>query len=194
VQSSTLELHMMGKFLRDIAAAKLTFPTQACIQTFDTSTIPGYRQSVYMMPSDPNQTLTTDLIPACINNTPTPLPPLWWGFADVDYTGLIKTVEADDIFDVNGFRKDNIMYQAGSTLYIKSALAIQYAQFAWLEYPDVSEANYSSWIADMYPYGIIFKAVSAVFNHIGKQSRTVNTMDKAYSTTEYGGLNDWLYT
>lgn len=179
IKSSTLELHLMGKFLRDIQRAKLTFTSSAYIQVYDTSVIDRYRQSVYMMPSDSYQTITTDLIPACLDDQSAPLPPLAWGYADMDYTGLIQPVEADDIFDVQGFRKTNIMYQAGSNLYINSAASIQYAQFAWLAYPDVGDNTYSSWIADQYPYGIIFKATSRILAHIGKQdmARTYDNDD-----------------
>ena len=180
VTASIMKMHLRGRYLKDIQAAKISFDNTGHIQTLDTSTLTGYRQMIYLMPSDVNQTITTDLIPGCIPQD-NRLPPLWWYFADDNPGGLIEIVEAADIFDVQGFRKQNIAYQAGSTLYIKTQRSIQYLQAAWLRYPVISSDPdvFDSWIARELPYTIIFDAAAATFVKLGQQdqSRSYNSTD-----------------
>lgn len=171
VQSSTLKMHLRGKYFRDIQPAILNFGTASYLNVFDTSTLTRYRQMIYMRPSDANAVITTDLLWPCPTDaTPSPqLPPLWWGFADSDAGGLIKILDDPaDIFDIQGYQKQNIAYQAGTNLYIKTILSLQYMQAAWLTYPDVGTMTYSSWIADLLPYVIVFDAAASVFGSVGQ--------------------------
>lgn len=80
----------------------------------------------------------------------------------------LQLVELDDLYDLDGYKKDNVAWQAGTninylTSYNPSSLTIQY-----LSDPDIATATYYSWIADLQPDAIITAAVAALMSLKGE--------------------------
>lgn len=87
-------------------------------------------------------------------------------------TGLERNytrIEADDIIDSYNVEKVDYWYQAGTTIYLNSYDVITQAAVNYFRFPVITaDLNYSSWIADIYKFGIIMEAAAGVFKAIGK--------------------------
>lgn len=161
ILSATFNLHTNeGEyFFRDISSALLTFPIASYLQVLDTDAIPYYRAMAYMRKYDPSL--------AQYELNPSLLPPLWLGTIPIGIDprclyGELELITPDDILDEFGYEKTNCYYQAGSTLAIKSNTSLKYVLAGWYQFPDITPAGYSSWIADKFPYAIIYEAAYAV--------------------------------
>ena len=190
VIASTLKMHLRGYYWPDITPAIINTGSSSRITVIPVSELPNFRQVAYIRPGDANQTIPTDLVNPCWENlqgTSPQLPPLFWGYADLDPAGLIEIIEPNDILDVNKYMRDNIAYLAGSNLYIRTAISLQYFQFAWYSYPTISPTTYSSWIADQLPYAIVYDASSALFTKQGQQD-----VAATYSKVDTNGNTDGL--
>lgn len=174
VLSATLELHLRGRYLKDLKTATVIFDCSSYVQTLDTHELPLYRNMAFMRSVDD----------CCFpTNTEPRLPPLypsWWDRQN----NLITPIEADDIFDINGYEKVDVMYQAGHTLYIRSSKCLRKVECGWIAYPSATADDYQSWIADEVPWAIIYKATSLILAQIGKQD-----MARTYDSGEAPNIN-----
>lgn len=142
VRAATLKLHQSDFYSRDLFETGIQFPTSGYLQSFDPKlVIPLFRSLKYIRRYD---------------NTGT-------GGAAEFYTVLTPT----DILDSYGIEKVNIAYMAGSQLNIKSTLQIQYALFGCYLNPDITESNFTSWVAVDHPFAIVFEAARLLFKQIG---------------------------
>ena len=73
----------------------------------------------------------------------------------------------DNIFDNYNAEIYNYYYQVGMVLNLRAIRAVEQLQLFYYQYPDVY-TDYSSWIADVYPFAIIEAAASEVFKSTGK--------------------------
>lgn len=171
LQAATLKMHGLDFFYKDIQTAQVVFDSSAYIQTLDVTTLPRYRNISYIRKWDP--TLQTYQL------NPTLLPPLFNSVGAINTQqslGMLQVIDIDDIFDDYGTEKMDICYQAGSTLFIKCSNAISYALAGWYAYPvvDISNhaANYNSWIANEYPFALIYDASSKIYAGTGQQDQS----------------------
>jgi len=81
----------------------------------------------------------------------------------VVYKPEIEVVELGDILDVE-YRtiKNNIAYIAGGVINIRSSLAASGFRLTYFQSPNVTEATYDSWIANLAPDIIIYAAAANV--------------------------------
>lgn len=190
VMASTLYLHCLDYFYKDIKEAQVIFDTAAYIQVLDLSTLPKYRNIAYFRKNDP--TLSS------YQQNPTILPPL---FNNAGFIVGIETKESfleptsvTDILDDYGMEKLDIMYQAGNNLKMKSSTSLQYGLVGWYAYPNIQAdaptktSYYDSWIAREQPQAIIFHASSAIFSSIGKQEQARKYDAPAAPPMNPGGL------
>ena len=87
---------------------------------------------------------------------------------------FITILTPEEILDTYGASKQDIAYVAGRHLEIKSSTEISTCLLAAYVNPIVQEGAYSSWVASLYPYTIVFEAARVLFKTIGydEQSAT----------------------
>lgn len=173
IAAATLTLHGMDFFYKDIKTAQIAFDTAAYIQTLDIRGIARYRSCSFFRKNDP--TLAT------YQQNPTILPPLFNNVGAVNFNqsmAFLELITPDDVLDSYGAERIDVFYQAGDTLFIKSSSAVAFALFGWYAWPnadpgtDGSYPNYDSWIAETFPFAIIYHASSSIFAQTGKQDQS----------------------
>jgi hypothetical protein len=178
VVASTMKMHCRGRYKKDLQEAKIVFDYCSYIQQLDTSALPLYRNMYYMRPGQ-LQDFGSNGVFAQQSGDPL-LPPLWdWNFYPA--VPMFKMIDGEDILDIFGCEKTDVMYQAGTSLNIKASCPFKYAQCGWFKYPNIDTsnngANFDSWIAREIPYAIIYDAAATVFTKKGQQdiSRTYSS-------------------
>ena len=146
IRAATLKAHQKDFFYRDIREVGVEFETPAHITSFRPADVmPRYRKPAYLREW------------------------LYDGTSNTEGKGgrkfdVIQTSNAQDMY---GFFKEDVYYLAGDVLQIRSSRPISHVLFGAYVLPDITPDNYSSWIADEYPYAIIHGAARAVFKAIG---------------------------
>jgi len=171
IVSATMTMHTKDYFYRDIQPADLDFGQSAYIQELDTSGLPRYRSFAYLRKWD-NSLNQYALNPALI-------PPIFLtGLEGVQYsattaTALLTFITPDNIFDSYQLLKNDVCYQVGPTLMVRSSTPLRRAKMGWYAFPEVDylRGRYFSWIAEKFPYAIIHHAVSRIFSAIGEQEK-----------------------
>jgi hypothetical protein len=143
IKSSTIALHSSDFYAKDLIESGIQFPTSDYLQQFDCNVVfPRWRKAKYLRTFDIS------------SNTP----------------GVFLTrIEPDQLFDSYGRNKTDCYYQAGANLNIKTSSSIQYCLVGYYTHPDISELGYDSWIAQEYPWAIIYSAAAEICRHIGKK-------------------------
>lgn len=140
LKQATLKMHQTDHYPKDIFETGITFPTPATIQSLDYRTmIPRWRTFKYLRK---------------YNN----------GYPG-EFFSLLTPEESLDRYQIN---RENICYVAGEQLEVRSNSADSHALLACYLHPDITDAGYSSWIAQEHPYAIIYEAASKVFKMIGQ--------------------------
>lgn len=143
VRAATLKMHQADFYAKDLFETVITFPSAEFLQTFDyLTTIPRWRALKYLRKIDPTSNEVME-------------PPL----------GILTP---DSLLDSYQVEKTNVAYEAGLFLQIKCNVEIQSFVLGCYLNPDITDANFTSWIAQMYPYAIVFEAAAAVFKAIGQ--------------------------
>jgi len=146
VTAATLRMHQSDFYSRDLAEDMLDLGTEGFHFSFDASTtFPRFRALHYLRKYD----LTGETAGVMLSH----LDPL-------------------SLFDSYGVEKNDVWYNAGKNINIRSASSLRYLLAGWYQNPDTSATGYSSWIADMVPHAIIFDAASLVFNMIAQQEQS----------------------
>jgi hypothetical protein len=142
IKSATLKLHQLDFYPKDVFETVVTFPTADYLQVLDYLTVvPLYRALKYIRKIDSTSNLVID-------------PPL-----------TILTPE--DLLDNYRIEKTNVAYEAGQVINIKMNTQTKKIQLGCYINPNIVDATYSSWIARLYPYAIIWDASATVFKATG---------------------------
>lgn len=84
-----------------------------------------------------------------------------------DDVGKFFTIlSVDEILDSYGVNRNDIAYVAGRSLEIRSSVSFQFFLQGSYVFPLVTTTGFSSWVAEQYPYAIIFQAASVVLKSI----------------------------
>ena len=153
VKAATLKMHQSDYYYRDLLEQGITFDTLDYTQQFDIySVFPNYRALKYIRRYDNSST----------------------GAAKEFFEILTPT----NILDAYGNDRTGVAYVAGTVVNIKSFYQFQYALIGIYINPDITDDNYSSWIADTSKYAIVFEAARVVFKQIGfdEQSTTFQAL------------------
>lgn len=96
--------------------------------------------------------------------------------AVMDYpeTRAYTRISSEDIFNEWHGLKQNIFYQIGYNLIVRSDNALSSARVSYLQKPNTSELEYSSWIARDYREVIVNKATSLVYGYAGNDAEKRN--------------------
>lgn len=141
VRSATLKSHQADYFYRDLYETGVTFTTAAYTQQLEYKTlVPRWRALKYIRKTDVDGT---------------------------DTLGFFEILVPENVLDNYGLNKTDVAYVAGSVVQIRSSTEFQYAIMGCYLQPDITELNFTSWIADDYPYAIVFEAAAMVFKMTG---------------------------
>lgn len=152
VKASTLKLHQQDFYAKDLYEIAIAFPTADYYQTFQyANSIPNWRALKYLRKLDP----TT-------------------GLALYGDAGKITIITPEQIVDNYGVEKTNVAYEAGQILIIKMDTQTQYMALGCYVNPTVTDAGYSSWIANLHPYAIVYEAAGTVFKQIGQDQMSAD--------------------
>ena len=143
VRAATLKAHQSDDYIRDLTEYSITFSASDYYQSLDFKlVVPLWRKPRYIRKYDP--TATTG------------------GPGD-----FLKYIEPEKVIDE--FRADrlDVFYVAGSNIQIRSSTILSQILCGAYINPDVTTAGYSSWIADDYPFAIIYEAAAIIFKTVG---------------------------
>lgn len=151
VKSSTLKMHCTDFFTKDLVETGITFISSAYVQSFDSLvTFPRWRALSYFRTND------TSVSP----NVP----------------GLFfEPITPTSILDSYGVDKTNVIYQAGSAVNLKGDTSFSAGIIGYYQYPDTTDATFSSWIAAELPWAIIYDAATKILKSIGYDEQAAGT-------------------
>lgn len=143
VRAATLKAHHTDFYYKDIFETGISFTTSDYLQSLPyKDLIPLWRSPKYIRKVDASTT------------PPTPL-------------GFLKLVAAEDALDSYALNKEDVYYIAGTNIQLRSRTQQQFYAVGCYVHPNVTTANYSSWVADEHLYAIVFEAVAIIFKTIG---------------------------
>lgn len=126
VKSETLKLHLIDFFPKDHFEIGVEFSESLAVQQYEyAATIPRLRQLDYI------RKVTVDSSAA--------------GFTAGNFFQIITPAQALDRYNT---QKENVAYQSGLAINLRSSEAFTNVLVGCFRYPDTTEATYSSWIAD----------------------------------------------
>jgi hypothetical protein len=187
VLTATVSLHTCEQFPGDIQAAQFVFDTPAYLLEIDVESLPLFRSLSYARKNDPTL--------AQFQQNPTILPPLFnaaTGAYNIRQSmRMLKVVSPVDIFDEFGTEKQDVCYQAGQVIAVKSSSLLQYLLLGFYQYPnlDVNNAGaaYSSWIANEFPYAIVYEAAGQLLASVGNDTQASRYLQAAPPNNPDGG-------
>jgi hypothetical protein len=117
--------------------------------------------------------------------------------SETDEEGIFfDIITPGEVLDSYGCTRSDIAYVAGRSLEIRSSVTFSKALMGAYVLPVVTEGNYSSWVADLHPFAIIYEAARVLFKTIGfdEQASTFNALvSEEYTTLKMTGLADVGY-
>jgi len=81
---------------------------------------------------------------------------------------FISIITPEELLDSYHRRRTDICYVAGTSLVIKSYVDFQYAFIGNYNLPDVTTPGFTSWVARLFPWVIVYEAARIVFKALGK--------------------------
>lgn len=148
VKSATLKLHQLEYFQKDVFETGIIFDTSDYYQSFEyKTTIPRWRSAQYFRKYDYS------------------MPP---GRATDDFD--IVTIGA--VRDEYGAERNDITYLAGNVYQFKSATQFQYMLMGCYLNPDLDDVTFTSFIAEEYPFAIVYEAARIICKGIGKDAES----------------------
>lgn len=142
VRAATEKLHSLDFWYRDLVEVPVQFDRDFYLQNFDPrQVIPKFRKAKYIR--------------------------IWEGGVDGRATIFLDPIQIEEAIDGYGYEKTNVFYMAGQLLQIRGTCNILRVLFGAYRFPTITPAeSYSSWIAEDYPWGIIYEASRAIFRSI----------------------------
>jgi len=142
IKSATLKAHQTDFYSKDIYETQIHWDEKEYRKSLDyISKIPNYRALKYMRQFD----LAT-------NNA----------------GKFIHLITTEEILDEWNRERTDICYVAGRVIEINSSTEFDTILIGCYVSPIVVEADYSSWVADLYPYAIVHEAARVVFGSIAQ--------------------------
>lgn len=167
VKAATLKAHKSDFYSKDIFETGVEFEEKNFRQSWDyIDLIPNYRALKYFRLSDDD-------------------------FSD---TGpFIEVITPEEILDNYDRNRTNIAYVAGRVLEIRAECEFDKALVGCYVLPIVRELDYSSWVAEQYPFAIIYEAARVVFMSKGQAEESRNMaqlLAEEYVELKQGALAD----
>lgn len=157
VRAATLTAHHLDYFPKDLFEQGLQFTTPDFVQSLNyKELIPNWRAFKYLRKYDASVQVGQDLTPK-----------------------FFELITPEVALDNYGLVRQDTCYLAGETIEIRSTTKDTYMLLGCYVHPTVVEARYSSWIANEYPYAIIYAAAAIIFAQIGYEEQAGSTQQLA---------------
>lgn len=143
IRAATLKMHQSDFFYKDLVEVPVQFTEAAYIQNFlPTDILPYFRKAKYIR--------------------------FWQGDVDGQPGPFLTPIQVENSNDSYGYIKTDVFYMAGQLLQIRTCDPCYRVLFGAYVNPVIAPIeSYSSWIANEYPYAIIYEAVRTIFRSIG---------------------------
>jgi len=170
VRSATLKAHQSDFYSKDIHETGIEFDEPNFIQSLDYATlIPNYRALKYLRRvQDEN-----------------------------DREGTFFTiVTPEEVLDAYGRSNTNIGYVAGRVIELRSSVQFSKCLLGCYVNPIVSVEDYSSWVAEQFPYAIVHDAARKVFMATGQLEEAngqLRLLSEEYQSLRMSALSDVGY-
>jgi len=139
VKAATLRAHQSDYFSKDLTETGLTFTEKLNIQQLAPRELfPRYRALKYFR----------------VHDGTTPMQ-------------FLEVITPEQVLDGYKLTRNDVVYEAGMVLQLRSSTAFEYALMGMYLNPSVTEDTYSSWIADAFPFAIIYEAAAIIYKTIG---------------------------
>ena len=140
IKSATLKAHQSDFYSKDIFETGIEFDTSEYRQSLDyISIVANFRAFKYLR-------RVTD---------------------EFDETGtFFEIILPEEVLDSYGTNRTDVAYVAGRVLEIRSKVSFSRALLGCYVRPDISTGSYQSWVADQYPYAIVYEAARVVFTQV----------------------------
>lgn len=109
---------------------------------------------------------------------------------------FFEVVTPEELLDNYNQQRPDVAYVAGRVLEIHSSVPFDKCLLGVYVLPIVTEGEYSSWVASMYPHAIIYEACRVIFKTIGydEQSATYDRLKlEEYEQLKTSALTDVGY-
>lgn len=148
IRSATLTVHQREFYFRDLFETGIQFSLPNFIQSFEPKVLfPLFRSIKYLRKYD------------SVGNTP---------------SNFLNLITPDQVFDDYGIDYVNVYYGAGAEIQIKMDTQEQFMLFGCYLNPNVTLDHYNSWIADDYPFAIVYAATAQVYKTLGADVQSNN--------------------
>ncbi len=140
IRQATLKAHHSDYYPKDLYETGIRFSAPALLQDLEyKQLIPRFRALRYIRKTD-------------VTN------------ADLEF---IEILDAGTLLDSYKRDKDNVCYLAGELIHIRSSTPLEYVFFGCYLHPKTDPSDFKSWIADEFPFAIVYEAAATVFKAIG---------------------------
>lgn len=164
IKAATLKAHHSDYFFNDLVEVAVEFDYARHVQFFDPrQVVPRYRQAKYIRP--------------------------WEGDSITGGPGrFLEHIQIEAALDPYGYTRTEVFYMAGRLLQIRTCAPLSKVLFGVYQSPLITpEDQYYSWIADQYPWAIIYEAARTVFLSIGYQEQSASM--RSLVQEEYASLS-----
>lgn len=148
VKAATLKAHQSDYFFNDLIEVAVEFDEPRFIQTFDPKqVVPRFRQAKYIR--------------------------IWEGDVNGYAKEFLEHIQIEAALDNYGHIRTNVFYMAGAFLQIRGTQPVEKVLFGAYQHPLVTPSeNLNSWIADEYPWAIVYEAARTIFLQVGYQEQS----------------------
>lgn len=164
LKNALLKAHSSDFFLKDLYETNFQFADAAYIYSLDyKALIPRFRAMKYLSIIDP------------VTN---------------EFVRELKPISVEKFIDGYGYIREDVYYMAGSQLQIRSSDTSKIFGIGCYLYPDTT-LTVASWIADEFPFAILYEAARTIFKSIGydEQSTAMERLvAEAYSEMKQTGI------
>jgi hypothetical protein len=142
IRAATLKIHQKDFFHKDIWESGIGFDSAAYLQQLAfKDLIPRWRALKYVRKTDSTGT---------------------------ELGKIFDIITAPDLIqDDYAIDRTDVCYSAGFAVQFKSSTQFQYILLGCYLHPDITATGYSSWIADEFPYAIVYTAAATIFKQTG---------------------------
>lgn len=160
IKAATLKAHQTDFYSKDLYETPIQFTSADYVHSLDIiSLIPNYRALKYMRKYDTSSLEAGD---------------------------FFNLITPEEVLDKYNRALLDVCYVAGRVIEIKSSTSFDTILLGAYVSPIVVEANYSSWVADLYPYAIIHEAARFVFASIAMNDE--KNAQKEFVAEQYAEL------
>ena len=151
VRAATLKAHHSDFFTQDVVEESIKFASTDYIQTLQYKQLfPRWRKVRYIRK--------------------------WEGDKATQFLELIA---AEDSIDMYNDDRTDVAYNAGNVMKLRTSTGNDTFLIGYYQHPVAVKEGYRSWIADEYPFAIIYDAAATVFQAIGQQEKVQMFLTKS---------------